>query len=78
MSRKQFDSVEGVRAAMRAAAQESGMDFGEIGANMGYAAKDARKAVWRLLNPKAEYDPKLSTVVRFAAAIGKRLKDFVN
>jgi transcriptional regulator with XRE-family HTH domain len=59
------------------AAQASGMTQEQIGVRMGLAEKDARKAVSRLLNPGISYDPRLSTLVKFADAIGKKLSDLI-
>jgi transcriptional regulator with XRE-family HTH domain len=71
------DSVASVREKMRRAAERSGLTQEEIGIRMGYAKDSARKAVSRLLNPTAEYDPRLSTLLAFAHAIQIPLKDIV-
>ncbi len=63
-----------VRDKMRQAAKESGMTQEEIGLRMGFAKDSARKAVSRLLNVEADYDPRLSTLLAFASAIGQDLK----
>jgi hypothetical protein len=44
---------------------------------MGFAKDGARQAVSRLLNPKAEYDPRLSTLLSFSSAIGRPLKELI-
>jgi hypothetical protein len=44
---------------------------------MGFAKDSARKAVSRLLNLELEYDPRLSTLLAFADAIGRPLKDLL-
>lgn len=49
----------------------------EIGLRMGFSKDSARKAVSRLLNPDVEYDPRLSTLLAFAEAVGRPLKDLV-
>jgi transcriptional regulator with XRE-family HTH domain len=67
-------TAESVRSKMRAAAEESGLTQEEIGVRMGFAQESARKAVSRLLNADG-YDPRLSTLVAFADAVGKPLKD---
>jgi transcriptional regulator with XRE-family HTH domain len=62
---------------MRQAAEESGMTLEEIGLKMGFAKPGARQAVSRLLHSKTEYDPRLSTLIEFARAIKKPLKDLI-
>jgi transcriptional regulator with XRE-family HTH domain len=66
-----------VREKLRHAAESSGMTQEEIGLRMGFAKDSARKAVSRLLNLEAEYDPRLSTLLAFAKAIGRPLKDLL-
>jgi hypothetical protein len=55
----------------------SGMTQEQIGVKMGLAEKDARKAVSRLLNPAIRYDPRLSTLLSFASAIDRQLKEIL-
>lgn len=62
---------------MRHAAERSGMTQEEIGVRMGYSKNSARKAVSRLLNAETEYDPRLSTLLSFAQALGVSLKDIL-
>jgi len=69
-------AVESVRSRMRAAAEESGLTQEEIGVKMGFERESARKAISRLLNAET-YDPRLSTLVAFANAVGKPVKDLV-
>jgi transcriptional regulator with XRE-family HTH domain len=76
-SRAAPDSIATIRERMRQAAQQSGLTQEEIGVRMGYAKDSARKAVSRLLNPGAEYDPRLSTLLSFAQALGVPLKDIL-
>jgi transcriptional regulator with XRE-family HTH domain len=71
------DSVASVREKMRRAAEQSGMTQEEIGIRMGYAKDSARKAVSRLLNADVDYDPRLSTLLSFAQALGISLKDIL-
>ena len=71
------DSVATLRATLRQAAKESGMTQEEIGLRMGFAKDSARKAVSRLLNVEADYDPRISTLLAFAEAIGRPLKDIL-
>jgi transcriptional regulator with XRE-family HTH domain len=67
-------TTESVRAKMRAAAEASGLTQEQIGVRMGFGQESARKAVSRLLSAET-YDPRLSTLVAFADAVGKPLKD---
>jgi transcriptional regulator with XRE-family HTH domain len=69
--------VNAVRQTLRAAATASGFTQQQIGERMGYADADARKAVSRLLNPKVDYDPRLSTLRKFAEAIEKPLTEIL-
>jgi hypothetical protein len=62
---------------MRQAAKDSGMTHEEIGVRMGFGRNSARKAVSRLLNVEAKYDPRISTLLEFAKAMGKSLKELV-
>lgn len=71
------DSVSSVREKLRRAAKDSGMTQEEIGLRMGFAKDSARKAVSRLLNVEADYDPRLSTLLAFADAIGRPLKEML-
>ena len=70
-----IESVSTVRDKLRQAAKDSGMTQEEIGLRMGFSKSSARQAVSRLLNPEAEYDPRLSTFLAFAAALGKSPKN---
>jgi hypothetical protein len=49
----------------------------EIGLRMGFAKNSARQAVSRLLNLEVEYDPHFSTLLAFADAIKRPLKDLL-
>jgi transcriptional regulator with XRE-family HTH domain len=71
------DTATAVREKLRRAAKDSGMTQEEIGVRMGFAKDSARKAVSRLLNTGAEYDPRLSTLLAFARAIDRPLKDLL-
>jgi transcriptional regulator with XRE-family HTH domain len=68
------DSVTIIREKLRLAVKESGMTQEEIGLRMGFAKDSARKAVSRLLNVEVDYDPRLSTLIAFASALGQDLK----
>jgi transcriptional regulator with XRE-family HTH domain len=71
------ETVAAVREKLRRAATGSGMTQEEIGLRMGVSKGGARQAVSRLLNPETEYDPRLSTILAFARAIGRPLKDLL-
>ena len=66
-----------VREKLRRAAESSGMTQEEIGMRMGFAKNSARQAVSRLLNLEVEYDPHFSTLLAFADAIKRPLKDLL-
>lgn len=68
-------SVLFMREKLRQAAKDSGMTQEEIGLRMGFSKDSARKAISRLLNVQADYDPRLSTLLAFAKAIGRPLKE---
>jgi transcriptional regulator with XRE-family HTH domain len=68
------EPVTTVREKLRRAAKESGMTQEEIGLRMGFSKDSARKAVSRLLNVDTDYDPRLSTLLAFASAVGRDLK----
>jgi transcriptional regulator with XRE-family HTH domain len=53
---------------------ESGRTLDDVGLAMGFNPEVARKSVWQLLN-KID-DPKLSTLRKFAAAMGVPMSDF--
>jgi transcriptional regulator with XRE-family HTH domain len=71
------ETVAAVREKLRQAAKDSGMTQEEIGLRMGYSRDSARKAVSRLLNLEAEYDPRLSTLLAFAKAVDRSLKELL-
>jgi transcriptional regulator with XRE-family HTH domain len=74
---KKAVTVHDVRAAVRQAVEASGMTQEQVGIAMGYSAASARKAVSRLLNPEVDYDPRLSTLLHLAKAIGRDLRDII-
>jgi transcriptional regulator with XRE-family HTH domain len=55
--------------------EASGKTMEEVGVAMGFAPAVARKSVWQLLN-KID-DPKLSTLRRFAKAMGVDVRELV-
>jgi transcriptional regulator with XRE-family HTH domain len=71
------ETVSTVREKLRQAAKASGMTQEEIGLRMGFSKDSARKAVSRLLNVEAEHDPHLSTLLLFALAVDRQLKDLL-
>jgi transcriptional regulator with XRE-family HTH domain len=77
MAKSNPEAVPGVREKLRLAAKDSGMTQEEIGLRMGFAKDSARKAVSRLLNVEADYDPRLSTLLAFAKALNRPLKDLL-
>jgi transcriptional regulator with XRE-family HTH domain len=77
MAKPNQPSVASVREKMRHAAEESGMTLEEIGLTMGFAKPGARQAVSRLLHSKIKYDPRLSTLIDFAKAVKRPLKDLI-
>lgn len=74
--RQNRNAVEAVRVRMRKAVEDSGMTLEEIGLKMGFAKAGARQAVSRILTLD-DYDPRLSTLVAFCAAVGKPVSEFV-
>jgi transcriptional regulator with XRE-family HTH domain len=76
-SKAKPESVATLRTKLRQAAKDSGMTQEEIGLRMGFGKDSARKAVSRLLNVEAEYDPRLSTLLVFASALNRTLKDIL-
>ncbi len=77
VSKAKPDSVASSREKLRQAAKDSGLTQEEIGLRMGFGKDSARKAVSRLLNVNAEYDPRLSTLLSFATALNRPLKDIL-
>jgi transcriptional regulator with XRE-family HTH domain len=68
------ETVASIRDSLRRAVEQSGMTQEEIGLRMGFTKGSARQAVSRLLNADADHDPRLSTLLSLARAIGKPLK----
>jgi transcriptional regulator with XRE-family HTH domain len=71
------ETVAIVRDKLRQAAKDSGMTQEEIGLRMGLPKSSARQAVSRILNVEIEYDPRLSTLIQFAKALGKSLNEII-
>src|SRR5881398_1960003 len=78
MAKTNHNPLQIVRAKLREAAGASGLTQEEIGLKMGFSKGGARQAVSRLLNPEVEYDPRLSTLLAFAKAVQKPLKELIS
>ncbi len=68
------ETVAAIRDKLRRAVEESGLTQEDVGLRMGFASGSARRAVSRLLNADAGHDPRLSTLLSFAEALGKPLQ----
>ena len=77
MAKSDRVAINRVRARLRQAAEESGLTQEDIGLRMGYAKGGARQAVSRLLHPESDHDPRLSTLLDFARALGRPLNDIL-
>lgn len=77
MAKSNPSTVATVREKLRQAAKDSGLTLEEIGLRMGFARGGARQAVSRLLS-QDEYDPRLSTLLSFANAVGVPMKNLVS
>jgi transcriptional regulator with XRE-family HTH domain len=78
MAKTRPKPLEIVREKMRSAAQRSGMTQEEIGIAMGLSKSGARQAVSRLLNPESNLDPRLTTLIQFAAAVKCSLPEILS
>jgi transcriptional regulator with XRE-family HTH domain len=61
---------------VRAVFEASGLTLDELGKRMGHEGDVARKGAWQFLNKII--DPRLSTLRKFAEAVGVSLADLVN
>jgi transcriptional regulator with XRE-family HTH domain len=77
MKRQKQQDVDAVRNKLRTAAKASGLTQEEIGIAMGFKRPGARQAVSRLLNAETEYDPRLSTLLEFAKAVKRPLRELM-
>jgi transcriptional regulator with XRE-family HTH domain len=75
--KKRSGELERIRENLRRAAAESAMTQEQIGLAMGFTKSGARQAVSRLLNPGIDYNPRLSTLVSFAKAVNRPLKELI-
>jgi transcriptional regulator with XRE-family HTH domain len=55
--------------------EKSGKSLDELGLAMGYPPESARKSAWQFLRKTT--DPRLSTLERFAKAMGMDVKDLL-
>jgi transcriptional regulator with XRE-family HTH domain len=76
MAAKKPQPADLIRTNLRKAAEASGLTQEEIGLRMGFSKSGARQAVSRLLG-RANYDPRLSTLISFALAVNRPLKEFL-
>jgi transcriptional regulator with XRE-family HTH domain len=76
MAKAKANSPAEVRKRLRDAAERSGMTQEEIGLRMGFSKGGARQAVSRMLGQE-DYDPRLSTLLAFAEAVNKPLKELL-
>ena len=58
---------------VRAAFAKSQLSLDELGQKMGSEGETARKAAWQFLHKV--HDPRISTLRKFAAAVGVQLTD---
>jgi transcriptional regulator with XRE-family HTH domain len=77
MGKTKEDPLDAARGRLRQIAKDSGMTLQDIGLRMGFSPSGARQAVSRLLNRDVSYDPRLSTLIAFAKAVEKPLKDIL-
>jgi hypothetical protein len=71
-------TVDTVRAHLRKVIGESGLTYQEIGRRMSYPNRNTADAVLsRLLSPKSTNDPRLSTLIELAKALGKPLDELL-
>jgi len=68
-------TTEAVMKKARKLFEKSGMTLDELGVKMGHETGTARRAVWQLFNKTP--DPRLSTLVRLAEALGVELKNLL-
>lgn len=66
-------SLGSVMKRVRARFEASGLSLEELGHKMGHKS-NARQSAWQFLNKTT--DPRLSMLIRFAAAVGAETKDF--
>ena len=68
-------NADSVMDNIRNAFERSGMTLNELGEALGYAGPTARKRAWFLLYRTS--DPRISTVLTVAEAMGVKISDLV-
>jgi hypothetical protein len=63
-----------IMAKIKAVFDDSGMSMQTLGEAMGYESTTARQAVSQFLKST---DPRISMVIKFAEATGKKVEDFL-
>jgi transcriptional regulator with XRE-family HTH domain len=76
MATRKPHPADTIRQRLRQAAEDSGLTMEQIGLRMGFAKGGAKQAVSRLLAQDG-YDPRISTLAAFAAAVDKPLRDLI-
>jgi transcriptional regulator with XRE-family HTH domain len=69
------DADDPVMKKVRALFEKSGKSLDALGQEMGHDGPTARKAAWQFLNKVG--DPRISTLRRFAKAVGVPVKDLL-
>ena len=77
MGKTAKSSIDAIRDKLHKAAADSKLTQQEIGERMDFEPSGHRQAVSRLLNPEVNYDPRLSTLLAFSAAIKRPLKELL-
>ncbi len=67
--------ADSVMANIRGAFERSGMTLNELGEGLGYDGPTAKKRAWFLLYRTS--DPRISTVLAVALALGVKIDDLV-
>ncbi len=67
--------ADSVMDNIRDAFERSGMTLNELGESLGYHGPTARKRAWILLHRTS--DPRVSTVLAVAEALGVKMSDLV-
>jgi lambda repressor-like predicted transcriptional regulator len=71
--KKKIDG-EAIMAEIKAVFDKSGMSMQALGEKMGYESTTARQAVSQFMKSK---DPRMTMVLKFADATGKKITDFL-
>jgi len=70
---KEIEAV--VMERVRSRFERSGLTLHDLGLKMGYPEESARKSAWQFIQKTG--DPRLSTLNRFAVAMGATVKDLL-